>query len=81
MTERITRQLLAAVDTMEAAVEDAKRRARAGDADAVRRVLHALTWGFANAQSSIQCAMESLQEDAEVAAIMARAPTDTEAAP
>ena len=48
---------------MKDACEEAARAvARDGDHDAARRVLHAFAWGFANASSSIECAMSAIED-------------------
>ena len=60
--ERVTKNLNAAIATMRAACDDAERRAKNGDAYAVQQVLHALSWGMANASSSIQCAMAAIED-------------------
>jgi hypothetical protein len=63
--ERVTKNLNAAIDTMRAACDDAERRAKNGDAYAVQQVLHALSWGMANASSNIECAMAAVEDDHE----------------
>lgn len=59
--ERVTKNLSAAIATMRAACDDAERRAKDGNAYAVQQVLHALSWGMANASSSIECAMAAVE--------------------
>lgn len=61
--ERVTKNLNAAIATMRAACDGAERRARDGNAYAVRQVLHALSWGMANASSSIECAMAAIEDE------------------
>ncbi len=60
--ERIAKNLTAAIDRMQCAVEDARRQAKTADATAVQRVLHALAWGFANASSGLECAMAAVSD-------------------
>jgi hypothetical protein len=62
MTQRITENLRAAINTMRDACDDAERMSRNGDARAVRAVLHSLSWGMANASTSIECAMAALED-------------------
>ena len=61
--ERVTKNLSAAIATMRAACDDAERRAKESNAYAVQQVLHALSWGMANASSSIECAMAAVEDD------------------
>jgi hypothetical protein len=61
--DRVTKNLNAAIATMRAACDDAERRARDGNAYSVQQVLHALSWGMANASSSIECAMAAVEDD------------------
>lgn len=63
--ERVTKNLNAAIATMRAACDDAERRARDGNAYSVQQVMHALSWGMANASSSIECAMAAVEDDHE----------------
>jgi hypothetical protein len=63
--ERVTKNLNAAIATTRAACDDAERRARDGNAYAVQHLLHALSWGMANASSSIECAMAAVEDDHE----------------
>lgn len=60
--ERIAGNLASAIATMRDACDQAERLAANGDARAVRRVLHSLAWGFANASSGIEGAMIELEE-------------------
>jgi len=61
--ERIERNLRAALETMQHACGDALRAIeREDEAEAIQRVFHALSWGFANAGSSIQSAMAALED-------------------
>lgn len=62
MNGRITNNLRQAIATMRRACDDADRRAESGDHYAVQQVLHALSWGMANASSSIQCAMAAVED-------------------
>ena len=65
--ERVTRNLNSAVSTMRDACEDAARAiARGNDQEAVRRVLHTFSWGWANASVSIENAMSALEDAQEV---------------
>jgi len=63
---RVARNLAAAIATMRAACDDAERRATDGNAYAVQQVLHALSWGMANASSSIECAMAAVEDGHEM---------------
>lgn len=65
MNDRIERNLLGAITTMRDACDDAERRVKRlqRDGDRVAAVVHALSWGFANASSSIESAIDSLADD------------------
>ena len=77
--ERVTKNLSAAIATMRAACDDAERRSKtAGDAYAVQQVLHALSWGMANASSSIQCAMAAVEDESARKAFSADAVEERE---
>lgn len=65
---RVARQLAAAIQTMRDACDDAERTAKLADSRAVRRVMHSLTWGLANASSSIEGAMAAIEDEAKNAA-------------
>jgi hypothetical protein len=54
---------------MREACDQAERALAPGDGNACQRVLHAMTWGLANASSSIATAM-SYVEDAHVVAAL-----------
>lgn len=69
---RAAEQLKQAVKTMRAACDMADRDAVAGDGTACQRVLHALTWGLANASSSIETAMSNVEDSHIVAAFDAK---------
>jgi hypothetical protein len=64
---RVARQLAAAIQTMRDACDQAERTATLADARAARRVLHELTWGLANASSSIEGALNALEDECAVA--------------
>lgn len=70
--KRIPHHLAAAIDTMRNACHDAERYAKDGDERAIQRVLHSLSWGFANASSSITAAMEDARTAHEIEAYEAR---------
>lgn len=61
--ERVAKNLKAAIATMRSACDQAERDARSGDAVAVQRVFHALSWGMANAGSSVECAMAAVEDE------------------
>lgn len=63
---RIENNLLAAIKTMRNACDDAERYAKSGDSRSVQRVLHLLTWGFANASSSIESALSAVEDENEL---------------
>lgn len=69
-SERVENNLMRAIAIMESACEDAKRYVESSDDNgvAVQNVFHSLSWGFANAGSSISCAMNAT-EDAHLAEI------------
>ncbi|MBK6616323.1 hypothetical protein [Ottowia sp.] len=58
----VKRNLLTAVATMRSACDEAERAAQDGTAESVRRVMHALTWGMANASSGVETAMAAVEE-------------------
>ena len=61
--KRVVKNLNDAVEKMRDACDDAARAVtHSTDQDSARRVLHALAWGFANASSSIECAMSALED-------------------
>lgn len=63
-SERVAKNLNAAVETMRDSCDEAGRAiAQGDDQNAARRVLHAIAWGFANASSSIECAMYALEDE------------------
>lgn len=65
---RIVSSLNHAVTTMRDACEEAARAIAAGnDEQACQRVLHALSWGFANASGSIETAMAAVSDAHQVA--------------
>ncbi len=59
---KIIKNLNCAISTMRTACDDAERRAIDGNAYAVQNVLSALSWGMANASSSIGCAMAAVED-------------------
>ena len=69
MKPRVTANLLRAIKTMREACDTAEREASSADGPACQRVLHAFAWGFANASSSIETAMASV-EDGHIIALM-----------
>lgn len=66
MENRISKNLAAAIETMRNACDDAERRAKDGGERAIQGVLHALSWGFANASSSIETAMAAAEDGHEI---------------
>lgn len=64
--ELIRKNLMAAIETMREACKDAERRAKTDDAEAIQGVLHALSWGMANASNTIQSAMSWLEDHNKV---------------
>jgi hypothetical protein len=64
-------QLRRAAQTMQAACAEAERHLVTGDGVACQRVLHAFTWGLANASSSIETAMSHVEDAHAVAALEA----------
>jgi hypothetical protein len=64
---RVPMHLEAAIQTMRDACDDAARYALwcdgKGDAAAIRHVLHKLSWGFANASTSIEAAMATVERE------------------
>ena len=66
MEDRIGRNLAAAIETMRNACDDAERRTKDGGERSVQQVLHALSWGFANASSSIETAMAAAEDGHEI---------------
>ncbi len=69
MRSRAAEQLAHAVKTMREACDRAERDLSKGDGTACQRVLHALSWGFANASSSIETAMSHVEDSHVIAAI------------
>lgn len=66
INQRAKRNLAQAISLMRAACDDAERRARNDPTErSVQEVLHALTWGMANASSAIQSAMDAVIEQHE----------------
>ena len=65
---RVARQLAAAIQTMRDACDQAERTSALADDRAVRRVLHELTWGLANASSSIEGALNALKDERAILA-------------
>lgn len=65
-------QLKQAVQTMREACDRAERDLTPGDGNACQSVLHALTWGLANASSSIQTAMSHVEDAHVIAAFEAK---------
>ena len=63
--ERVTKNLNAAIEIMRRSCDDAEKRSMAGNAYAVQSVLHALSWGMANASASIECAMAAVEDEHE----------------
>lgn len=78
MNERVARNLAAAIEIMQSACADAARRAASADAYAVQQVLHTFAWGFANASSSIECAMAALEDTALAETPRTNPPSQTE---
>ena len=76
MKPRVTANLARAIQTMREACDTAERDASSADSTACQRVLHAFAWGFANASSSIETAMSSV-EDGHVIALMDAQSTTT----
>lgn len=72
---RAAEHLKQAVKTMRAACDVAERDLVAGDGTACQRVLHALTWGLANASGSIETAMSNVEDSHIVAAFDAKEQT------
>jgi len=64
---RIRANLARAIRTMRDACDDAERRAQTGDITAAINVMHALTWGHANATSHIECALSAAADGHEIA--------------
>jgi len=73
-TDRVQRNLAAAIATMRAACDDAERRATAGNGAAARAVMHALAWGMANASSSVENALAAVEDGHELALLDAQQP-------
>ena len=67
--QRIAGNLAAGILTMREACDQAERLAANGDGRAVRRVLHSLAWGFANASSAIEGAMIALEDEQATRAV------------
>ncbi len=72
LRKRAAAQLKQAIQTMRDACDKAERDALPGDGNACQRVLHALTWGLANASSSIETAMSHVEDAHIVAAFEAK---------
>lgn len=62
MKPKVTSQLAMAIRTMRDACDRAERTIRDGDGNACMRVMHALTWGLANASSHIETALSHNEE-------------------
>ncbi len=60
--DRISRNLLAAIKTMRNACDDAELGIKISGERSAQKVLHALSWGFANASSSIESAMSAIED-------------------
>lgn len=65
-------QLRRAVQTMRDACDQAERDLAPGDGNACQRVLHAMSWGLANASSSITTAMSHVEDAHAIAAFEAQ---------
>lgn len=50
----VKRNLLTAVATMRSACDEAERAAQDGTAESVRRVMHALTWGWPTRRAALK---------------------------
>lgn len=62
-SKRVENNLRRAVETMRNACDEAERAINNDpDANAVQRVFHAMSWGFANAGSGIETAMAALED-------------------
>lgn len=60
---RVVKNLNAAIETMRQACGEAERAiSNSEDEVACQRVLHALSWGFANASSGIETAMAAIED-------------------
>jgi len=62
---RVVKNLNAAIETMRQACAQAERDMTAtfvDDETACQRVLHVMAWGFANASSGIEAAMDAVQD-------------------
>jgi exonuclease VII small subunit len=63
LAKRCRENLQAAINSMRSALDDVERRAKNENlAYAVSEVVHGMTWGHANAFSSIHSAMAALQD-------------------
>ena len=70
--ERAKVQLERAIQTMRDACDDAERRLKHDSGNIACAVSHALTWGLANAMSSVETAHASLDEAHELRLLRAK---------
>lgn len=63
---RVKKNLEAAIKTMRDACDDAERRICDDAGYSTRGVLLSLSWGMANASTSLECAMAAIEDEQEI---------------